>query len=365
MIKRSEGMQREKKYKVIGLMSGTSLDGLDICYVVFQKKNKTWNYTIRHAQTIKYNTHLKKKLSKAVTLSAIELLQLDVQYGNYLGDQVNLFLRRHAIKHVDLIASHGHTVFHQPDKGISLQIGNGFHLMQKTKTRLINNFRSEDVAKGGQGAPLVPIGDALLFNEYAACLNLGGIANISFTEKKKRKAFDICFFNMGLNYLAAKLGKEYDKAGKMAAAGKLNKPLYNDLKRRYAQLKNFPALGFEIFEEKFLPLLSNSNISLQDRMHTCAILSAEMISRIIKERVSKGNILCTGGGTYNHYIMQLIAASIKSNQNLHIPQAQIIEYKEALIFAFLGLLRLRNEINCLSSVTGASADSSAGILYEP
>jgi anhydro-N-acetylmuramic acid kinase len=358
-------MERQKKYEVIGLMSGTSLDGLDICYAVFQKANSGWKYKIAHAQTIKYSSAWKKYLADAINITSEELLALDVKFGQFIAKEVNRFKANYQIKKIDLIASHGHTVFHQPKRGFTLQIGSGVEIALATKHVVINDFRSLDVAKGGQGAPLVPVGDELLFTEYAACLNVGGIANISYRKNKSRMAFDICYANMGLNYLANKSGKSFDSKGLMASKGKLNTLLVKQLQSVYKILKNRPSLGREYFDLKIQPLLDNEKIPLHDRMFTYVDVCAKMIADVLNKEVKKGRVLSTGGGTHNEFLIIKIQEYLKPELKLFIPDKLIVEFKEALVFAFLGILRMRREVNCLKSVTGAKSDSSCGILHEP
>ena len=357
-------MERQKKYKVIGIMSGTSLDGLDLCCATFKKTAIGWRFKIDHSTTIKYRAAWKRNLADAIKLSVPDLLEMDVKFGRFIADQTNHFLARHKISNVDLIASHGHTVFHQPKRGFTLQIGSGYEIFLHTGLPVVNNFRGMDVAKGGQGAPLVPIGDELLFQEYAACLNIGGIANISFKKKSKRIAYDICFANIALNYLVNKSGKAFDKDGMLAESGKLNKKLYNDLNNSI-KLNGKQSLSWEIFSEKMKPILDKENIPLPDRMHTTLSLAAIKIAEAINENIGNGNVLCTGGGVHNKFLMQQIKNNLKAGRQLILPNSQLIDHKEALIFGLLGLLRMRNETNCLSSVTGAKSDSSSGILYQP
>lgn len=358
-------MQRHKKYKVIGIMSGTSLDGLDVCCVNFIKARSQWRFEILAATTIKYSASWKKNLTEAVQLSAPDLAELDVVYGEYIAKEVKKFIAKYELKNVELVASHGHTVFHQPERGFTLQIGNPQVIAIQTGLPVIGNFRNKDVHLGGQGAPLVPIGDELLFAEFDVCLNIGGIANFSYAQKGKRLAFDICFANMGLNYLMNKLGKAYDNSGLTAKSGVLNKNLQLKLNSFYAQLKNKPSLSWEIFNEKISPLLDDSKIAIADRLHTFTKVAAQQMAKAIPQHKHIQKILCTGGGVYNKFLIGLLRDELKGKSQIIIPDPQIIEYKEALVFAFLGLLKKRNEVNCLKSVTGAKSASSCGILYEP
>lgn len=352
----------KKKYRSIGIMSGTSLDGVDIALCEFKFKKGRWFYSIQNAKTFRYSSFWKNKLSSAYLLSGNDLLHLDHDYGEYLGKLCNEFVNKHEIKHIDLIASHGHTIFHQPQKGITFQLGDGNAIYSITKIPTVFDFRTFDVALGGQGAPLVPIGDRVLFSKYDYCLNLGGIANISFESKKKRNAFDICFCNMALNYLASKAKKTFDKNGVMAAKGKLNEPLKKKIEAIYSAMKNErPSLAREGFEKELLKLLDNDSILLEDRLRSVCETIADEIAKSINSRNKKSKILVTGGGAHNAFLIDLIRQRLKPSK-LIIATNTLIDFKEALIFAFLGVLKLRGEINVLKSVTGASSNSSSGVI---
>ena len=342
-------------------MSGTSLDGVDIAYCSFEKKGK-WEFSIDKAETISYAKRWKNKLSEAHTLEAEKLSSLHAAYGKFLGTVCNNFISKHKIKNLDFIASHGHTVFHQPKNGFTTQIGDGNHIHAVTGLPVIFDFRSLDVAHGGQGAPLVPVGDELLFDEYDVCLNLGGIANLSLSSKKKREAFDVCFVNMGLNYLAGMAGKEYDQNGALASDGEINTKLLAQLERAYRKVKSKrPSLGREFFEKNIQSLLDKSNCSIHDRLRTLTESSAKQIAEAILKSKKKPTVLCTGGGVYNSFLIYRLIELCGDNATLIIPEDQVIKFKEALVFAFLGVLRARKEINCLKSVTGASQNSSSGV----
>src|SRR6188768_527200 len=237
-------MDSKEKYKVIGIMSGTSLDGVDLAYCTFEKNENEWQYEIAFAETVKYSTAWKKKLTEAHSLSSESVLILDVEYGKYLGEISNGFISKNKIRSIDFISSHGHTLFHQPKKGLTFQIGNGMSIHAITNLPVIYNFRNLDVILGGEGAPLVPAGDASLFSEYDVCLNLGGIANLSVEVKGKRVAYDICFCNMGLNYLMADVKKDFDAGGARAASGEIDQKMLTALNAVNAILrKDRPSLG--------------------------------------------------------------------------------------------------------------------------
>lgn len=356
-------MRSRNKYKVIGLMSGTSLDGLDLVYCKIERKKKTWTFKIGAATTKKYSSEWKRKLSTAHTLAAPELFSLDHDYGKYLATAANKFMKENKITAVDFIASHGHTVFHQPDKGFTYQLGNGQTMHAATDLPVVYDFRSLDVMRGGQGAPLVPIGDQYFFSEYDICLNLGGIANLSMDQKGKRVAFDFCFANMGLNYLSAKGGTAFDKNGTLASTGVVDKSMLAKLESVYKPLqKRRPSLGREGFEAFIRPILDNETISLPNRMRTFCESIAIETANAIPVRKNKVKLLATGGGALNEFLIQVMKEKLKGSVKVILPEKQIIEFKEALVFALLGVLRVRGEINCLKSVTGATTDSSGGIL---
>lgn len=343
-------------------MSGTSLDGIDVAYCTFSFTDR-WTFSLQASQTIPYSAAWTKKLKAAHTLSAESLQALDVEYGTYLGSVCKKFIATYKIKDLHFIASHGHTVFHQPEKRFTLQIGNGNALYAELNTPVINDFRSLDVARGGEGAPLVPIGDKLLFHEYDVCLNLGGIANLSEEHKNKRIAFDVCFLNMALNYLAQKGGKKFDAAGTMASKGEVNQNLLKKLDKVYISLNNgSPSLGREIFEKRIQPLLDSAEISIQDKLRTVTESCAKEIVNNIVQKGKKPTVLCTGGGTFNSFLIYRMVELLGDDATLIIPEADIVNFKEAIVFAFLGVLRVRNEANCLKSVTGASQDSSGGVM---
>lgn len=339
-------------------MSGTSLDGLDICYVRFDSDS---SFEMLQTEGIDYSSAMKNQLKNAYTLSAMDLRELDTQFGYYLGEQVAKFIKKHHILNLDFVASHGQTIFHQPDKNFTLQIGNGAAIAAKCGQQVICDFRTQDVVLGGQGAPLVPIGDELLFNQYDACLNLGGFSNISMNRGGKRIAFDICPINIVLNYYANQLNLEYDKGGNCAAKGKLNQDLLTELDQLEFYKKDFPkSLGFEWVENEFLTCVDKYEISIEDKMFACVVHMVNQLSVVFKNH-DINKVLITGGGAKNDLLIRLLSEF--SVADLIIPEEGLIDFKEALIFAFLGYRKFTNQINCLSSVTGASKDHSSGVIY--
>lgn len=337
-------------------MSGTSLDGLDLALCRFTNKNHKISYELLTAETIPYDDFWKNQLSSVFNYKAADYFELHVTYGAFIAKSVSGFLARHQ-QHADYISSHGHTVFHQPDKGFSTQIGCGATIMAHTGINTICDFRSVDVANKGQGAPLVPIGDRDLFGNYESCLNLGGIANISFTKDNTINAFDICFANMPLNYLSSLNGQAFDPEGRMAASGTVNIPLLNTLLK--INTKN-ASLGRELYEHSFLPLLTNT-LSTEDNLATICEYIAIKIHATLKTHELK-SVLITGGGAYNSYLIERIKNLYTGK--VFIPEDQIIQFKEAIIFAYLGYLRIHNKENALSSVTGAHKNSIGGCIYK-
>ncbi|MBL0102503.1 MAG: anhydro-N-acetylmuramic acid kinase [Bacteroidetes bacterium] len=346
-------------YHVLGIMSGTSLDGVDLAFCEFEKKDR-WNFQLIAGETIPYSQAWSEQLRNAPTLSAESLMRLNSEYGTFLGKLASDFCFRHKLK-PDFISSHGHTIFHRPNESYTLQIGSGPHIAAATSLPVIFDFRSGDVALGGQGAPLVPIGDRLLFSEMDYCLNLGGIANISFEKNGERIAFDICAANMVLNYLSGKVGKSYDANGEMARSGKVDKNLLSKLNALRYYAKPFPkSLGREDVEADVIPILEESTLSVNDLLATFCKHIAHQVSNVITLRNSSNTLLISGGGALNSYLIDCIKEECKIN--VVVPSPNIINFKEAIIFAFLGVLRMRNEVNCLKSVTGAERDSCGGLL---
>lgn len=343
---------------VIGLMSGTSLDGLDICYASFFR-NESWEFQLLKAKTLTYSDEWKTKLAKAHLIDGEELFQLDNEYSKFTRDTVRNFIETHDIQNLDLIASHGHTVFHQPENGITFQLGNLMNYNDAMEVPFVCDFRVQDVQLGGQGAPLVPIGDQLLFSEYSHCINIGGFANISFEENGKRIAFDICPANKALNFYTEQLGFPYDNLGEIAQKSIAHTPLVNALNQlTYYSIKPPKSLGVEWLEANFYPIVESYQLSTEEKIASITAHIAFQIARCIPENA---RVLITGGGAFNAYLISLIQQQTKAK--IHLPDKEVINFKEALIFGFLGVLRLNNQVNVLSSVTGASKDHSSGSIY--
>lgn len=335
-------------------MSGTSLDGIDLCFTKFENGSDTF-FKILHTKEIKYGIQLRERLRNSTNLTALDFIKLDTDLGKHFAEEINTFIEEKNISTIDAIASHGHTIFHNPGCGYSTQIGNPAIIHAKTGIKTIADFRSIDVALGGQGAPLVPIGDRDLFQNHNFRLNLGGIANVSYEEEGKTMAFDIVFCNMILNSIAEELGLEYDENGGLAASGLIDSDMLNRLKSQ--SNKGKLSLGFEGFEKKIKSIITDTTIKVEDRLATCTEFIASEIGKVL----TYGNTLISGGGAFNKFLISRLRVYSKSE--IVLPDPEIINFKEALIFAYLGYLRLRSEKNTLKTVTKAKRDSIGGCIY--
>ena len=349
------------EYNVIGVMSGTSLDGIDLIYAKFSF-DEGWGFKILNAETVDYSNDWYETLKNLINNSLDELKAIDVDYTKYLGEVIKAFIAKHEIKNIDAVCSHGHTALHQPENKLTYQIGNLPVLAEILQQRVVCDFRVQDVEFGGQGAPLVPIGDKLLFSEYDYCLNLGGFANISFESKNERIAYDICPVNIVLNHYVSKLGFDYDDKGELASTGRLNEDLLCQLNELPFYNKTPPkSLGLEWVDSNVFPLIDDFNLQTHDVLRTFIEHIAIQVSKVLQEQGSK--VLVTGGGVFNEFLMHKIQRFSKSQ--IIIPKNDIVEFKEALIFGLLGVLKERHEVNCLKSVTGAKQNHSSGKLLIP
>ncbi len=357
---------QKNHYSVIGVMSGTSLDGVDLALIDFRVDDTKWTFEIIKSETICYSSFWVNQLQSAIHFSETELETLNQEYTQLLAQIIFDFIQKHSISNLDAVCSHGHTILHQPQKGFTLQIGNLPELATIINQKVVCDFRIQDVQLGGQGAPLVPIGDRILFSDYDFCLNLGGFSNVSFEENGNRIAFDISPVNTVLNFYANQLGLEFDDKGKIARSGKVNQNLLKNLNSLdFYQKKQPKSLGFEFVKETILPLIDRYEIAVKDKLCTftehIAIQTAMALDNILLRSETK-SMLVTGGGAYNDFLLERVDFYLP-NIEIIIPSKTILEYKEALIFGLLGVLKLRNEINVLSSVTGAKMDHSSGIIY--
>ena len=355
-------------YKVIGLMSGSSLDGLDIAFVEFQENGGKWSYEILQADCIAYSNEWILKLKNATTLSALDYQLLHTSYGHYLGQKVNEFIEKNDLNHqVNLIASHGHTTFHLPQQQMTAQLGDGASIAAETKLPVVTDLRNIDVAFSGQGAPIVPIGEKLLFNEYDYFLNLGGIANISAKNGDTFIAFDVCAANRVMNMLAMEKNIDYDKDGAIAAAGNINNKLLEKLNELEYYNQPFPkSLANSFGIEIIFPIIKSESISIEDGMrtyveHICVQIKAAIFNSQFS--IHNCQILVTGGGAFNLFLIKRLKEVLQDNIEVVIPPENLINYKEALIMALIGTLRWREEYNVLASVTGAKQNSIGGALW--
>ena len=342
-------------YSIIGGMAGSSMDGLDLSHVIFKKENTGWRYQLGKCETIPYDKEIFDALKGAEALSQTEKETLDHQFGEWIGGKIKVFSSD--IENIDLVGLHGHTVIHQPDNKISWQLGKGEVIAKTINLPTITEFRNEDILNGGQGAPLVPFGDFTLFKEYDACLNLGGIANISV--RKNQTAWDICPCNQVLNYFANKFGHPYDHNGDMASQGALDKDFYS----RISQIDYFKQPPPKSLPNNFISTNILDAADPKDGLHTyCKIISEQVANSVSKD--SQGSMLISGGGALNSFLIRTIKNELPG-WDIEVPEPKVANFKESLIFAFLALKRLRNETNVLSTVTGASKDTSSGVIHLP
>jgi len=360
-------------YRVIGTMSGSSLDGLDVAFVEFQETAGKWTYELRNCTCYPYDDQWKARLSNASELNAMKYNLLHAEYGHYVGQLINTFIETHSIHYqVQLIASHGHTTFHMPDAKMTAQLGCGASIAAETGINVVSDLRSMDVALGGQGAPIVPIGEKLLLDDYPFFLNIGGIANISLNLPDRYIAFDVCPANRVMNMLAAKKGKEYDSEGQLAASGKVDVNLLrilNDLE--YYGLGYPKSLSNDFGTDVVYPIAIQSGAAVNDAMrtyveHICMQVAAGAMR--LKSDFSIGDVqqkmLVTGGGAKNTFLInRLTEVLAESGVEVHVPSPELVDYKEAIIMALIGVLRWREENNTLASVTGARRNSIGGTVW--
>jgi len=351
-------------FKFIGAMSGTSMDGLDLAYCEIKEyEHDQYTYKILNARTYPYPSEILNQLKESKTLTSERIFALDKKLGHFFSDCILSFVKSENITKSELsaVASHGHTVFHQPEKGFTVQIGCGATMAKKIGVPVINDFRQRDVIAGGQGAPLVPIGDQFLFSDRAdAFLNIGGFTNISL-NRDQVVAFDISPGNLPLNLISMELGKPFDENGGIARTGKLDETVLQKLNALpYYQQKAPKSLGTEWLDSVFMPILRNA-LTPADQLHTCVVHIADQIAKVCIEHKIE-SLFITGGGVFNGFLLE------KLNQKgikIVIPNPLEINYKEALVFAFLGVRFLQKKYNCLASVTGASENVCGGTLHLP
>jgi len=332
-----------------------------LAHIKFRINNSKWTFEILESETISYNQHWLNHLKSAVDYPETELKKLNKGYTKLLASIISNFIKKHQIENLDAVCSHGHTILHQPEKGLTLQIGNLPEISSLIHQTVVCDFRVQDVELGGQGAPLVPVGDRILFSEYDYCMNLGGFSNVSFEQNGERIAFDISPVNTVLNYYANQLGLDYDDKGNISRTGKIDEKLLQKLNVLDFYQQKFPkSLGFEFVKEIVLPLIETFEIPIEDKLRTFTEHVALQIALALPSK--KGGILITGGGAYNDFLIERIQSRLPE-MKIVIPPKKILEFKEALIFALLGILKLRGENNVLSSVTGAKINHSSGKVH--
>jgi anhydro-N-acetylmuramic acid kinase len=358
-------------YRAIGTMSGSSLDGLDIAFVEFHEQGGKWNYQIMEADCYAYPEEWVAKLKNAIHLTARDYLLLHADYGHYTGKLVNQFIEQRQLNYkVSLIASHGHTTFHIPAGRMTGQLGDGAAIAAETGLPVVSDLRAMDVALGGQGAPIVPIGEKLLLTDYDYFLNIGGIANISLNAEHYI-AFDVCAANRVLNMLVNETGASFDAGGAIAASGSVNQPLLKELNELdYYSLPYPKSLANDFGTDTVYPIIKKSGLTIPDALRTYTEHIALQINKGIgilrphQPATSNKKLLATGGGALNSFLINCLSAQLQEQGiGLVVPENNLVNFKEALIMAFIGVLRWRQEYNVLSSVTGASRDSIGGALW--
>lgn len=359
-------------YRVIGLMSGSSLDGLDIVFTELEETGGKWNFNIQAAACYEYDNNWLNKLMHAKEANAFDYFLLHHEYGVWTGEKVNEFIEAYNLHHqVQLVSSHGHTVFHAPHKGVTSQLGNGADMAAVTGINVVCDLRSLDVAFKGQGAPIVPMGEKLLWPDVSMFLNIGGISNLSFKSKENFIAFDVCSSNRVLNMLAQQAGKQYDEGGNMAQSGQMNETLLtqlNDLD--YYKQPSPKSLPNEFGTDVVFPIIQSYQASVPNALRTYVEHIAMQVISAIKQHFytvqveNKIQLMVTGGGALNHFLLERLHALLQHFKiEIFLPDIEIIQYKEALIMALLGVLRWREENTVMKSVTGARRSSIGGAVW--
>lgn len=363
-----------KTYRVLGLMSGSSLDGLDIAFCEFEwDKGILPSWRIQHAETMPFSEEWQAKLKALPQAAGKDLMLAHAHFGHYVGELVNQFLQQYP-QEPDFIASHGHTIFHFPNEKMTLQIGDGAAIAAVTGYPVVSDFRAMDVALGGQGAPVAPIADRYLLNGFDFYLNLGGIANITCHVENKYIAFDIGGANQVLNALAQKLDLPYDIGGVIAASGTLNVELLARANALPYHQQPYPkSLGNDWVQEQLVPIFLDFDAKISDKLHTACLHVAFQVAKDIGQIIDrehfkkeKYKLLATGGGALNQFLMDCIreACSKVADIEIVVPEPEIIGFKEAALMALMGVLRAENVSNCIASVTGASHDAIGGAIHQ-
>lgn len=355
-------------YNIIGLMSGSSLDGLDIVFAALQETAGKWSYQIINAACPEYSPEWQKKLKDSIHLRAVEYQLLHSEYGAFLGEKINEFMQEYNLQHkVSLVSSHGHTTFHFPEKKMTHQLGDGAAIASATMLPVVTDLRSIDIAFGGQGAPIVPMGEKLLFNDFHFFLNLGGIANIAIHQEDTVVAFDVCPANRILNMLAEEKGLPYDDGGRLSKKGNINELLSEKLNSLEYYAQAYPkSLANDFGTDVIFPIIQSNNISVEDKLRTFTEHICQQIKNSLApfKGIEKQKLFITGGGAFNTFLVKSIEQALSDiNFEIYIPEPEVVKYKEALIMALLGALRWREQYTVLASVTGALRNSIGGALW--
>ncbi len=351
-------------------MSGSSLDGLDIVFTELNENGGRWNFEILKADCYAYDTPWKDKLQSAIHLSAQNYLLLHAEYGHFLGQQVNKFIEVNGLQYkVGLVSSHGHTSFHLPKQKMTAQLGDGAAIAAVTGLPVVSDLRALDVAFGGQGAPIVPIGEQLLFPEYLMFLNIGGIANISFNLPGNYIAFDVCPANRVLNMLSELQGAPFDEGGKGAARGSVHSTVLHQLNDlSYYQAPYPKSLANSFGTDTVFPMIQSAGLSVEDALATYVEHITEQVGKVIEEMPNDAlrhqKLLVTGGGAFNDHLIRRLSEKLAFMQiEVVVPATDIVNNKEAIVMALIGVLRWRQEYNVLSTVTGALRNSIGGAVW--
>ena len=361
-------------YKVIGLMSGSSMDGLDIAYVHLQERPasnkqavKHWDFELIHTACYAYPDSWKQRLAAAPALPALDYQLLHVEYGHYLGEQVVRFIEEFSLEYkVQLIVSHGHTAFHWPARKMTAQLGDGAAIAARTRVNVVSDLRAMDLALGGQGAPIVPVGEELLLPGYELFLNLGGIANVSKHGDDGFLAFDVCPANRVLNALAELERRAYDEGGALASTGRIDHPLLTQLNALPYYGMPYPKslaneFGTEVVWPLIVQVMGERGLSVADALRTYVEHIALQVARAVEALGGGARMLVTGGGAHNVFLVERLRSRL--GFEVVVPDRALVDYKEALIMALIGVLRWREENNVMASVTGASRDSIGGAVW--
>ncbi len=362
-------------YHVVGLMSGSSLDGIDLSYCSYSTSGDAFDWELLNHATYPIPDTWKSRLLHLPEQSAKTFVKTHTYFGHFLSEVINDFIERQKIT-PDFIASHGHTIFHEPNKRFTTQIGCGAAIATQTGLPVINDFRIQDISINGEGTPLAPAADLFLFEGYDFYLNLGGIANLTAKTVDQLVAFDVCPANQLLNFLANQINLAYDKDGILAKSGQLLPALMERLRDfEYYRMSYPKSLDNSWIKKEVLSIFQQFEEPVQDKLHTtCKFIAEEItnsLSTVIQSlKMGKNNhykLLATGGGTFNEFLLECIVESnTKGNLPIEVvlPEKEIIDFKEAILMGLLGVLRVQNRPNCFASVTGAKYDTIGGIVHQ-